>query len=41
MTDKIYIFDTKHSFNIEELSLDDPRIPKYLQKENIFDYLNI
>ena len=37
--EKKYIFDMKRPFNIEELSLNDPRIPKYLQKKNIFDYL--
>ena len=26
-------------FNIEELKYDDDRIPKYLQRVNIFDYL--
>jgi len=41
INDKIYIFDTKRSFNIEELSLDDPRIPKYLQRENIFAYMTL
>jgi len=39
INEKKYIFDLKRSFNIDELSLDDPRIPKYLQRENIFDYL--
>lgn len=36
--EKKYIFDLRRPFNIEELNLDDKRIPKYLQKENIFDY---
>jgi len=35
--DKIYIFDLKRPFNIKELSVKDPRIPKYLQKKNIFN----
>lgn len=38
---KQYIFDLNRPFNIDELTLDDPRIPKYLQKENIFDYLTL
>jgi len=37
--EKKYIFDLKRPFNIEEISLNDNRIPKYLQKENLFDYL--
>ena len=37
--EKKYIFDLKRPFNIEEISLNDDRIPKYLQKENLFDYL--
>jgi len=37
--EKKYIFDLKRPFNIEELKHNDVRIPKYLQKENIFDYL--
>jgi len=37
--EKKYIFDLKRPFNIDELSLEDSRIPKALQKENIFDYL--
>lgn len=36
---KIYIFDTKRTFNIDELDINDKKIPKYLQKENIFDYI--
>jgi hypothetical protein len=39
INDKIYIFDTRRPFNIDELLLNDPRIPEYLQKENIFDSL--
>ena len=38
--DKIYIFDTSRPFNIDELNLNDEKIPKYLQKEYIFDYIN-
>lgn len=37
--EKKYIFDPKRPFNIDELPFDDPRIPVYLQRENIFDYL--
>ena len=37
--EKKYIFDLKRPFNIEEISLNDDRIPKYLQKKNLFDYL--
>ena len=37
--EKKYIFDLNRPFNIEELELNDERIPKFLQKENIFDYL--
>tara|TARA_Y100000816_G_scaffold292492_1_gene288076 strand:+ start:2750 stop:3568 length:819 start_codon:yes stop_codon:yes gene_type:complete len=37
--EKKYIFDLNRPFNIEELKYEDHRIPKYLQKENIFDYL--
>jgi hypothetical protein len=36
---KIYIFDTNREFNIDELKLNDKRIPKILQKKEIFDYL--
>ena len=36
---KVYIFDTNKSFNIKELDLNDKRIPIYLQKNNIFDYM--
>lgn len=35
---KKYVFDLKRPFNIEELSLNDIRIPKTMQKENLFDY---
>ena len=35
--DKKYVFDLNRPFNIEELKYDDIRIPKYLQKKNIFD----
>ena len=37
--DKVYVFDVKRPFNIDELMLNDSRIPIYLQKENIFDYM--
>lgn len=37
--EKKYIFDLKRPFNILELSLTDYRIPKYLQKKNIFEFL--
>ena len=37
--EKKYIFDLKRPFNIEELLFDDERIPKSLQKNNIFEYL--
>ena len=36
---KVYVFDLKRPFNIDELMLNDSRIPIYLQKENIFDYM--
>lgn len=36
---KVYIFDNKTDFRIEELKLDDERIPLSLKKVNIFDYL--
>lgn len=39
--EKKYIFDLKRPFNIDELDLDDKRIPKFLQKTNIFDYILI
>jgi len=41
INEKKYIFDLNRSFNIEELSLDDQRIPTFLQKENIFDYMTL
>jgi hypothetical protein len=34
--DKKYVFDLNRPFNIKELKYDDHRIPKYLQKEDIF-----
>ena len=34
--EKKYIFDLNRKFDIEELSFNDNRIPKYLQKEKIF-----
>ena len=37
--EKKYIFNLKKPFNIKELSINDDRIPKYLQKANIFSYL--
>lgn len=37
--DKKYIFDPKRKFNIDELKLDDNRIPIYLQRKDIFDYM--
>ena len=37
--EKKYIFDLKKPFNIEEIDINDDRIPKYLQKKDIFDYL--
>ena len=37
--DKIYIFDASRPFNIDELNLNDEKIPEYLQKENIFNYI--
>ena len=33
-----YIFSPGRSFNIKVLDYKDDKIPKYLQKENIFDY---
>ncbi len=39
--EKKYIFDINKPFNIRELNINDPRIPKFLQKINIFDYLKI
>ena len=39
INDKIYLFDTNRAFNINELELNDRRIPIYLQRDNIFDYL--
>ena len=39
--EKKYIFDLNRPFNIQELELNDNRIPIFLQKENIFDYLKI
>lgn len=37
--DKKYIFDLNRPFIIKELEYNDIRIPKYLQKKNIFDFL--
>lgn len=37
---KQYIFNLDRPFNIQELDLNDLRIPLFLQKKNIFDYLN-
>lgn len=39
INEKKYIFDKDISFKIDQLELNDIRIPKYLQKENIFEYL--
>ncbi len=39
INDKIYIFYTKLTFNIKELLLNYEKVPTYLQKKNIFDYL--
>lgn len=36
---KEYIFDKNRSFNIQELYLNDSRIPKVLQKEKIFEFI--
>lgn len=38
--EKKYIFDPKRPFNIIELNIDDLRIPKTLQRDNIFDYFS-
>ena len=38
INDKIYLFDTNRAFNINELELNDKRIPIYLQEKNIFAY---
>lgn len=38
--DKVYVFDTKRDFKIDELNLSDSKVPVHLQKENIFDYMN-
>ena len=38
--EKKYIFDLNRPFNIVELNLNDSRIPEFLQKDNIFDYLD-
>ena len=37
--DKVYVFDLKRPFIIDELNINDDKIPFYLQKENIFDYM--
>jgi len=37
--DKVYIFDLNRKFEIEELKINDDKIPTYLQKNNIFEYL--
>ena len=37
--EKKYIFDLKRKFDINEIELNDSRIPIYLQKDNIFDYM--
>jgi len=37
--DKVYVFDIKRPFIIDELNINDDKIPRYLQKENIFYYM--
>ena len=37
--EKKYIFDLNRKFDIDELNINDNRIPKYLQKEEIFNYI--
>jgi len=37
--DKRYIFDLNRPFHILELDIHDSRIPRYLQKDNIFHYI--
>ena len=37
--DKVYVFDLKRPFIIDELNINDDKIPSYLQKENIFYYM--
>ena len=39
INDKVYIFDLKRPFIIDELNINDVKIPLYLQKEDIFDYI--
>ena len=36
---KQYIFDKNRKFEIEELKLDNKKIPNFLKNKNIFDYL--
>lgn len=36
---KVYIFDEKREFEIDDMSYTDRRIPSYLQRENIFDFI--
>jgi hypothetical protein len=38
INEKKYIFDLNRKFNIDELNLNNKRIPQFLQKEDIFDY---
>ena len=38
--EKKYVFNLNRPFNIQELNINDPRIPIFLQKKNIFDYLD-
>ena len=38
--DKVYVFDLRKPFNIEVLDFTDEKIPRYLQNDNIFDYIN-
>ena len=37
--EKKYIFDLKRPFNIQELNINDDRIPRALQKLELFDYM--
>ena len=39
--EKKYVFNLNRPFNIQELNINDSRIPIFLQKKNIFDYLDI
>lgn len=37
--DKVYVFDLKRPFIIDELNINDDKIPLYLQKENIYEQM--